>query len=334
MPTRLVKFYRRLPLWLFCLFLAACNLPAVQFLTPIPAAGPGLTAVTSTPLPPATLQPLPTGASLPVAILPTAALLASATPTPLYNTAGPEHQIIGYSVQGRPLEITRLGNGPHPYVIIGAIHGGVECATGTLVAAMLAHFEAEGVDPAVTLYVLPIANPDGCALNSRRNAHNVDLNRNWQTANWTSNAEGPGGLVVGSGGPTPFSEPETAALRDWLLALRQQSPNEPIRLIAYHSAVPETGLVQPGSGEGGEPSRAVEAMARTYARAALYLYSAEWVGGYTITGELAQWASDNGFVVMDVELPDHGPPDTIPAGWRDSHLETNLRALQTVMSDA
>jgi hypothetical protein len=59
------------------------------------------------------------------------------------------------------------------------------------------------VDTAET-WVIPVMNPDGWVLNQRYNASGIDLNRNlsyqWQ----------PG---VG-GGTSPFSEPETVALRD------------------------------------------------------------------------------------------------------------------------
>jgi hypothetical protein len=293
----------------------------------MPTTAPGLTVVTTTPLSPLSAAATP----LPAAAFPlTITLPAPAAPLPQTAATIPEQATIGYSVHGRPLEAFRLGSGPHWYVLLGAIHGGSECQTGTLVESLRARLEAEGIEPAVTLYFLPWLNPDGCALNSRRNANGVDLNRNWQTADWTTNAEGPGGLVWGSGGPQPFSEPETIALRDWLLNLRQLPHQEPIYVIAYHAAVPETGLVQPGSGPQDQPVPTAEALAQTYARAALYLYSAEWVGGYTITGEFAHWATDNGFVAIDVELPDSNPPDTIPAGWRDSHLENNLHALQVI----
>jgi hypothetical protein len=73
-----------------------------------------------------------------------------------------------------------------------------------------------GVDPDVTAlvnqvewYLMPIMNPDGYVAYDRWNANGVDLNRNW---------DGPGSGEDPYGGPYPFSEPETAALRDFLLA--------------------------------------------------------------------------------------------------------------------
>ena len=61
----------------------------------------------------------------------------------------------------------------------------------------------------VDWYICPIMNPDGYTLGMRFNGHLVDLNRNWG---------GPGSGLALNRGPYPFSEPETAAIRDFLIA--------------------------------------------------------------------------------------------------------------------
>jgi hypothetical protein len=58
-------------------------------------------------------------------------------------------------------------------------------------------------------YLMPIMNPDGYVAYDRYNAHGVDLNRNWG---------GPGSGQDPTGGPYPFSEPETQHMRDFLIA--------------------------------------------------------------------------------------------------------------------
>jgi hypothetical protein len=75
------------------------------------------------------------------------------------------------------------------------------------------------------LHILPLLNPDGLAKGQRNNADNVNLNRNWayqwQTglpADAQSKVLSPGS--VDYRGPTAFSEPETQALRDWILKQR------------------------------------------------------------------------------------------------------------------
>ncbi len=73
-----------------------------------------------------------------------------------------------------------------------------------------------GVNPNVTawvnnheLWVIPVANPDGYVNNSRYNANNVDINRNY-SFHW--------GQSASNYGPYPFSEVETQAIRDLNLA--------------------------------------------------------------------------------------------------------------------
>jgi hypothetical protein len=219
-------------------------------------------------------------------------------------------------------------------VAIGALHGGHECNTYELLLHILERLEAEpeALPADVTLYVVPEANPDGCVLDTRENANGVDLNRNWVTPDWTRDVEGPFGPVAGGGGPEPFSEPETVALRDWLLALRAED-DEPIWILSYHSAVPPTGAVLPGYEQQGEPGPLSEQLGMAYAEATGYLYSEEWVGAYEITGEFVHWAELNGFAAVDVELPDRGPADSIPTGWDETHVETNWRGLMAAIGN-
>jgi len=284
------------------------------------------TVVTSTPylpvvtaVPTTTPIPLPTSTPVP-------------TPTPVL-LAWSENQIIGYSVLDRPIEVVRLGNGPRWFVVLAAIHGGHECNTNDLAARLLNRLIEEPalLPPDVTLYVMPLANPDGCVANTRENANGVDLNRNWDTDDWTADAENSGGALVGSGGPYPFSEPETSALRDWLLALQTQHEG-PISVISYHSRVPVTGLAQPGYTEVGQPGPRSEQLAQIYAQATGYRYSPTWVGAYTITGEFIHWAAANNIISADVELPDWGLADTTPPGWTETHLDTNLRGLLAILA--
>lgn len=125
----------------------------------------------------------------------------------------------GHSVEDRPLwglHITGRGLVKPAILYHGAQHGNEKAAAS--IAAYVAYnlLTGYGVDPVATAlvdhadwYIVPIMNPDGYVRNTRRNAHNVDLNRNW---------DGPGSGQDPSGGPYPFSEPETQAMRDLLLA--------------------------------------------------------------------------------------------------------------------
>jgi len=73
--------------------------------------------------------------------------------------------------------------------------------------------------------VLPLANPDGAELATRYNARGVDLNRNCGF-NWRPDCEEPPG-------PEAWSEPESVALRDFILAWR------PAKIVSLHWALAE-----------------------------------------------------------------------------------------------
>ncbi|MCP4420309.1 MAG: murein peptide amidase A [Chloroflexi bacterium] len=277
-----------------------------------------------TAVPPSTLTAVPT--TIPV---PTAAPTPTPTTQPWY-----ESSLLGNSALGQAIEHVQIGNGPRPFVIIAALHGGHECNTHELVRGMIGRLTTDPtlLPPDVTLHAIPLINPDGCASGTRSNANQVDLNRNWETANWLADAEGPAGIQPGSGGAFPFSEPETILVRDWFTRLINSYPEQQIQVISYHSVVPNTGLVQPGYSQQGQPHPAAITLAQTYANASGYLYSNVWVGSYTITGEFINWATDNSLVAADVELPDRNGADTIPIGWSETHIETNLSGLLAVMA--
>jgi hypothetical protein len=126
----------------------------------------------------------------------------------------------GSSVLGRPLWGIRI-TGPtgtdKPGVLChGGQHGNEIMGTAAvsyMADYLLSHYDddpivADAVDD-VEWFLIPIMNPDGYEFGSRHNAHGIDLNRNW---------DGPGAGQDPSGGPFPFSEPETSAVRDLMLA--------------------------------------------------------------------------------------------------------------------
>jgi hypothetical protein len=307
--------------------MSGVTVTAVVTVTPLVALPTLTTVTTPTPLSnTSTPSPFVTPAVEPTVapILPTPVPTVTKTPAPWL-----EQRTIGYSVQQRAIEMTRLGSGPRWYVLLGALHGGHECQTSGVVEGILNHFIAnpDQLPVDITLYTVPLINQDGCVANRRGNANGVDLNRNWDTPDWRADAEAMGGVIVGSGGSHPFSEPETQILRDLLLNLQNDAPQHPLIVIVYHSAVPQTGLVQPGYLAPGQSGFTSAELATLYSQVSGYLYSETWVGNYTITGELIYWANLNNIVAMDVELPDRGPANSVPPGWRETHIETNLRAV-------
>src|SRR5438309_3310107 len=147
--------------------------------------------------------------------------------------AEPRSSILGVSQAGSPLLLYELGDGPRRVLIIGGQHGAPEANTVELVGGLLDYFDSnpDQLPRGIELDILPVANPDGLAAGSRQFASGVDPNRNWGGADWRSDAYDSNAVFRrGLGGPEPFSEQETRALADWVLAMR------PALIINYHSA--------------------------------------------------------------------------------------------------
>ena len=113
-------------------------------------------------------------------------------------------QIVGKSLDGRPIECQVLGDGEDVFLLVATIHGNE--AAGTPLAAKFVEWlqanpqELEGR----RVVIVPVANPDGFADNVRHNKNGVDLNRNFPAGNFDA--------AVKVHGDTPLSEPESRAL--------------------------------------------------------------------------------------------------------------------------
>jgi protein MpaA len=111
--------------------------------------------------------------------------------------------VIGHSVERRAIVAIAIGraSAKRKILIVGCIHGN-ECA-GLAITSALARLPAPR---GVQLWLVPEANPDGTAADTRQNAHGVDLNRNFPY-DWQ-----PVSDPVYYSGPRPASEPETRAM--------------------------------------------------------------------------------------------------------------------------
>lgn len=238
-----------------------------------------------------------------------------ATPPPAFteNAAlSSSVMTIGYSVEGRPIEARRFGDGERVLMLIGGMHGGWEANTVRLMDELAAHFEAhpEAVEPGVSLVLVAAANPDGLPYGrserGRFNANGVDLNRNWgcewsAEAVWRSQSVNPGARA--------FSEPETRALAEYIRALR------PAAVVFYHSVA---NGVYAGACDDGSSADS-EALAAVLGEAAGYRYG-EPFSAYAVTGTAPNWVDGLGIPSVDVEL----------RTWTETEFEQNLRAVLAV----
>jgi murein peptide amidase A len=128
--------------------------------------------------------------------------------------AGParasDQVLVGRSVEHRAITAVQVGDpaGARVALVVGVIHGD-ERAGLRVLDAIKARAAADPPSLAGTqLWLIATVNPDGQRARTRKNAHGVDLNRNfpyrWQDQVPHSNGYYPG--------PRPASEPETRAV--------------------------------------------------------------------------------------------------------------------------
>jgi protein MpaA len=264
--------------------------------------------------PPTPVTPTVTAAR-PIATVQT---VAGSTPTPLVLLNKQQSQVIGYSVEGRALQVYTFGDGPRQRMIVAGIHGGDEWNTVTLANQLIAQLNGNpgAIPDDVTLYLLPDLNPDGegHAHNKygRLNDNGVDLNRNFPV-NWRADWDRAGcwNYLPSSGGSAPGSEPETQALMAFLDEHSIQA------LISYHSAA--LGIFPGGLPWDPDSTRLAQALAAVSSYPFPPLDT-----GCSYSGTLADYAVSKGIAAVDLELTNH----------IDTDLEQNLRALDVLLNFA
>ncbi len=233
-------------------------------------------------------------------------------PKELKDTSAPEYEIIGYSAQNRPIEIYRFGNGGKLLVFAGAIHGGYEWNSALLAWEFIDYLKSnsEIIPKNLSVAVIPAINPDGLAKiagkegrfaaadipagtneTGRFNANNVDLNRNFD-CNWQ-----PKGIwrqKEVNAGSAAFSEPESAALRDYVLK------NKPAAVVFWHS---QSNAVY-GSMCNADMSDETRTILNAYAKASGYP-AKDTFDQYQVSGDATDWLASIHISAITVELATH-----------------------------
>ena len=134
---------------------------------------------------------------------------------------------IGRSVQGKPIFAIKLGNGTRRIFYSGAYHGMEHLTAKVLFEFVSGLVEGKYGDilKGVTLYVVPMVNPDGIEIAAtgkpwQANARGVDINHNFDAMWHLSKAleESYGITEPGAtryGGEFPESEPEAKAVANF-----------------------------------------------------------------------------------------------------------------------
>ena len=181
---------------------------------------------------------------------------------------------LGHSVQGRRIVAIELGasNARTAVLVVGCIHGNEPA--GIAIAGAL-----ERVRPpqGVALWIVPDLNPDGVAANTRHNADDVDLNRNFP-AGWRPQTG------IYDSGARPLSEPESQIAYRLILRIR------PRVTIWFHQHLD---VVDSSTGD-------ITLLRRFAAVAGERLQPLTRYGGSAVTWENARFPGTSPFVV---ELP-------------------------------
>ncbi|MCR4325231.1 MAG: M14 family zinc carboxypeptidase [Patescibacteria group bacterium] len=226
---------------------------------------------------------------------------------------GPKRSVIGLSVEGRQIEAYTFGNGERHIAFVGGIHGGYEWNSVVLAYTFMDYLDANpNVIPAgLTITVIPSANPDGVHKitgkegrfaitdvrtdvpegEGRFNAHEVDLNRNF-ACKWKPESMWRGNVV--SAGSAEFSEPESRAIRDFVLK------SAPATVVFWHS---QSDAVYASECEDGILPQTLDIM-EAYSRAAGYP-AVDSFDAYEITGDAEGWLASVGIPAITVELKTH-----------------------------
>lgn len=215
-----------------------------------------------------------------------AAVTIAALALPALPAQAETTQVIGESVDGRPLVARQVGDpaAPIQIVVIGQLHG--DERGGRAVVRRLAE---SAVPAGVGVWLLTSMNPDGDRARTRTNARGVDLNRNFPRS-WRAQGAGTSRWA----GPQPASEPETRAVIDFLRQVR------PAAVLGLHQAYDVVDITHPASRAAGR--RLAAWMGE---RARPVGCAGRGTPASTCHGTLTQWVDHAlGAVALTVELDD------------------------------
>ncbi len=229
------------------------------------------------------------------------------------QTASYTTELVGSSVQGRPITAYRFGNGPNRIAFIGGIHQGDESISTDLINKAIEYYSQHinALPRDLTVVFIPSANPDGYVLKTRFNSRGVDLNRNWPTDDWKPDTFAAEGLIRAGGGKAPLSEPETTALWNYI------KNNNFISVIWYHARGGQVIDSMPTA----NGRRLATQLARLLAATTGYTYL-DVFHFYDISGDASDYLNSKGIYSLTLEL----------TSYTDTDWTQNLRGFSSAIS--
>jgi murein peptide amidase A len=124
--------------------------------------------------------------------------------------AASQCEVVGNSVQKRAITAVQIGDpaGTRVALVVGVIHGDERAGLRIVRAIKRRAAHNPAALAGTQLWAIQTVNPDGLRAHTRKNAHGVDLNRNFPYR-WRGDIPHSSGYYPG---PRPASEPETKAV--------------------------------------------------------------------------------------------------------------------------
>jgi hypothetical protein len=207
---------------------------------------------------------------------------------------------IGKSLKDNDIFVYKFGNSAQKILFMGGIHGN-EVGTVKLMHRLVNRLHKSTEKPQVEVYIVPCLNPDGHKIakknpdyfgggrHGRFNSNDVDLNRNFETENFSSKSNwffGDSNVSIYCG-EKAFSEPESKGLSDFI------KNNNISTVYSFHNRGKEV--------MGGSDALS-QKLTKNFINKTGYKYVTEesWKN-MKQTGTLKEWCENNGVAYIEVE---------------------------------
>lgn len=206
-------------------------------------------------------------------------------------------ETLGYSVKRRPIWMTNVsGAETNTVLLLGGMHGDEPKSVFVLQKLIELLSECSRRKTQGRWIIVPLVNPDGYERRKRRNANNVDINRNFPTSNWKRTTRRSRMF----GGETPGSEPETLAVMEAVKHFR------PACIVTVHSI----GGARYCNNYDGPGSAIAKKMKKSNG------YPVRASIGYPTPGSFGAWVGRERHIpIITLELPSH---DSLKRCWEDN----------------